>query len=636
MEIQDLTPASLGRRTDRSAGVRYGLGLLIYLLAVFLTAVLWEPLFRQVPFALFFLAAAYAAWLVGLGPSILVSALGAVTVGLSVPGGTEARVVAPLVAFAVSAGIGFLMQHRQRAVEAAAASDLLLETERARLEAIVQQMPVGVILAKAPSGELVLANAAAAEVLHHPVHLVGSVEEYRRYTGFHDDGRPYEPSEYPLARSLATGQVVDQEEMDYAGGDGVRRRIAVSSAPIRDPGGDIVGGLAVLTDLTERRRLEQQLLQSQRLESVGRLAGGVAHDFNNLLTAIIGHSALVLEQLEPEHAVRSQIEEIAHCGQQAAVLTQQLLAFSRRQVLQPLVLEPNRLIEDLAKLLRRLIGEDVALTTRLDPALGRVRADPGQVEQIIVNLAVNARDAMSGGGQLTIETSNVALDKRYTREHPEVQPGPYVLIAVSDTGVGMSKEIQAQIFEPFFTTKAIGHGTGLGLATVYGIVKQSGGSIWVYSEPGHGSTFKVYLPRVEAPADATTVGAAGEILTGTETILLVEDDAGVRRLVRSVLTTAGYTVLECQNGTEALLMSEGFGGGIALLLTDVVMPGMSGKELAAKVAARRLTVRVLYMSGYTDDAIVHHGILDAGTAFLEKPFSPAVVLRKVRAVIDAA
>ncbi len=394
--------------------------------------------------------------------------------------------------------------------------------------------------------------------------------------------------------------------------------------------------LTTTNDITEHKRLEEQLLQSQKMEAVGRLAGGIAHDFNNLLTAIIGYSQIILSGLDEGDPVRDQIGEIEKAGKRAAALTSQLLAFSRKQILQPKVLNLNAVIADIDKMLRRLIGEDIELRINLDAAIGRVKADPGQIEQIIVNLAVNARDAMPRGGKLTIETQNVYLDEPYANQHAEVQPGSYVMLAMSDTGTGMDKETQANIFEPFFTTKEKGRGTGLGLSTVYGIVKQSSGHIWVYSEPGRGTTFKIYLPLIEESAEiAETPAPIAESLRGHETILVVEDEEVVRNLACEILQINGYTVLEAADANEALLKYEQHEGAIHLMITDVVMPSISGRELAEHLTPSRPEMKVLYMSGYTDDAIVHHGVLDAGTAFLQKPFTPDALARKAREVLDA-
>ena len=384
-----------------------------------------------------------------------------------------------------------------------------------------------------------------------------------------------------------------------------------------------------------RRALEEQLEQSRKMEAVGRLAGGVAHDFNNLLTAILGYSNLVLEELEPGHPARADVEQMRRAGESAASLTQQLLAFSRKQILQPQVLELNQVVTRAESLLQRLIGEHIRLVTALDPSLDRVNADPGQLEQVIVNLAINARDAMPEGGNLTIETANVELDEAYVRQHGGSSPGAHVMLAVSDTGVGMDAETRARIFEPFFTTKRRGEGTGLGLSTVYGIVTQSGGSIQVYSEPMHGTTFKVYFPRASEPERQGAVPAPADALEGTETILLAEDQPEVRSVARAVLERYGYQVLEASHGHEALRILRAHQQKIHLLLSDVVMPSMSGPELARLVQLEEPGIRVLYASGYTDDAIVRHGVLDPGVAFLQKPFTPTALLRKIRELLDA-
>jgi signal transduction histidine kinase len=386
----------------------------------------------------------------------------------------------------------------------------------------------------------------------------------------------------------------------------------------------------------ERVQLEQQLRQSQKMEAIGSLAGGIAHDFNNLLTVINGYSELLLQTLSASDPQRDNVVQIKEAGGRAASLTRQLLAFSRRQVLEPKVLDLNAVVTNLDKMLQRLLGEDIDLAPILKPGLGRVKADPGQIEQVIMNLAVNARDAMSDGGKLTIETANADLDGQYTAQHITVPPGPHVMLAVSDTGHGMDAETQQRIFEPFFTTKGPGKGTGLGLATVYGIVKQSGGFIWVYSEPGKGTTFKIYLPRVEETALSIEPRMAlNESLRGSETVLLAEDHENVRKLVASILKSNGYTVLEASNGAEALQLCEQHPEPIHLLISDVVMPVMSGRETASKMVARHPNLKVLFFSGYTDDAIVRHGIMEAGIAYLQKPFTPNVLLRKVREVLES-
>ncbi len=456
-------------------------------------------------------------------------------------------------------------------------------------------------------------------------------------------GQPFErlvhPEDLPLALELL-GRVVrgelrpaSQFRVRTAKGD---YRVGEFSATPQLHEGRLVGILGIGRDVTERVQLEQQLRQAQKMEAVGRLAGGIAHDFNNILTAITGYADLLLEDLGATDPRRQDADEIHKAADRAAGLTRQLLAFSRQQVLQPTVLEVNKLVSDLEKMLRRLLGEDVELGTRLAPTTGRVKADPGQLEQVIMNLAVNARDAMPNGGKLTLETGNVDLDGAYAADHYPARAGPFVMLAVSDTGIGMSEETQVHMFEPFFTTKEKGKGTGLGLATVYGIIKQSGGFIWVYSEVGHGTTFKLYLPRVEELAERASqpAQAPARAARGTETVLVVEDEAPVRSVARQVLERHGYTVLEAPSAEAALDIVARYSGTIHLLLTDVVMPGLNGRELANRLAGLRPDAKVIFMSGYTDDAVTRHGVLEPGSAYVQKPFTPDAIARKVREVLD--
>jgi len=515
--------------------------------------------------------------------------------------------------------------NRARA-EQARAQEQLRQSE-ARYRTLVDGVR-DVIFALAPDGTIASLNPA-----------------FETITGFPRDewlGRPFEQlvhsDDLPLALELLSGvargepRPVNQFRIRTRKGD---YRMGEFAATPQYREGQLASILGIGRDVTERLSLEQQLRQAQKMEAVGRLAGGVAHDFNNILTAITGYADLLLEDLGTTDRRRDDIAEIRKAAERAAGLTRQLLAFSRQQVMQVRVLDLNDVVADTQNMLGRLLGEDIALVTRLDPALGAVKADPGQLEQVIMNLAVNARDAMPGGGKLTIETANAELDDTYVREHFPARPGSYVMLAVSDTGTGMSDEVQSHLFEPFFTTKEKGKGTGLGLATVYGIVKQSGGYIWVYTEPGHGTTFKIYLPRVAgAPAQRASGPKASPVGAGTETVLLAEDEAAVRAVARHALERQGYTVLEASSGEAALDLAERHSGRIHLLLTDVIMPGMNGRALALRLSELRPDLRVVYMSGYTEEAITRHGVLEPGLTYVQKPFTPEGLARKVREVLD--
>jgi nitrogen-specific signal transduction histidine kinase/CheY-like chemotaxis protein len=386
----------------------------------------------------------------------------------------------------------------------------------------------------------------------------------------------------------------------------------------------------------ERRKLEEQLRGAQRMESLGRLAGGIAHDFNNMLSAILGFASLIATRLHPQEPLRDDVEQIIRAAERAAMLTKQLLAFSRKQMLEPRVLDISNQVRLLEKMLRRLLGENLELELHLAPHLDRVKVDPTQLEQILMNLVINARDAVGEHGQVTIETANVFLDTEYARLHDGVTPGEHVMLAVADNGKGMPPQVRARAFDPFFTTKEPGKGTGLGLSTVHGIVRQSGGHIWIYSEEGHGTQVKVYFPITRESDAPSERPPAQPRLGGAETILLVEDEDLVRAFVRTALRRAGYTVLEARNGGEGLLIAEQHSGEIHLLLTDVIMPRMNGRKLAERLGAVRPGMRVLYMSGYTENTIVHQGVVDSGTFFLAKPVSPDTLLRMVRMVLDSA
>ncbi len=450
-------------------------------------------------------------------------------------------------------------------------------------------------------------------------------------------GQIVAPGSRALARAIIAAKLAGAppttDEMEIAARDGRCLALEVSARLVYQDGIP-TGVQGIARDVTDRKSLEQQLRQAQKMEAIGRLAGGVAHDFNNLLTVIKGYSALLIEDPALTAAQSRAIEQIEKSADRAASLTSQLLAFSRRQVLMPTVLDLNDVVAGMDKLLRRLIGEDVRLVTLPCPGLGQVKADRGQIEQVIMNLAVNARDAMLHGGKLMLETENVEIDENYGRQHASVQPGRYVMLAVSDNGCGMDAATQSRIFEPFFTTKGVGQGTGLGLSTVYGIVKQSGGHVWLYSEPGQGATFKIYLPRVDAPVESAVEKPRDAAPRGAETILLVEDDDDVRSLVRGILEARGYSVIEAARAAEALDLCRKHEGEIHLMLSDVVMPETGGRDLALQLAPLRPAMKVLFMSGYTDDAIVRHGVLEPGIAFLSKPFTADELSRKLRDVLE--
>jgi len=496
--------------------------------------------------------------------------------------------------------------------------------------AIFDGAPVAMLITD-DSGRLVDLNPAACELLGAPRQaLVGrGIEEFTADERDRDDGD--ESWDGLLARGRALGRV---RLLRY---DGARRDVELAASANVVPGRH----LAVLREVTERRgdahalrHTEEQLRQAQKMEAVGRLAGGVAHDFNNFLSVILSYSSLVLRELRDDDPIRADIEEVQRAGERAANLTRQLLAFGRQQMLQPRVLDLNETLAEMQNLVRRLLGEDIELTLLTSRAVGRIHADPNQIEQVVMNLAANARDSMPQGGKLSIETANVELDAEYAAAHVGVTAGSYVMLAVADTGVGMDAATRARIFEPFFTTKERGKGVGLGLSTVFGIVRQSGGQIWVYSEPGQGTTFKLYFPRTDRRPEAPKSIPPVTELRGSETVLLVEDEPQVRDIASAILRRHGYKVLEASSGGDALLVCEQYRAEIDVLLTDVVMPRMSGRQLAERLARQRPGMKVLFMSGYTDDAVVHHGVLAAGMAFVQKPVTPDLLLRKLREVLD--
>jgi len=511
---------------------------------------------------------------------------------------------------------------RKRAAEALRRSELSFRT-------VVEDAPYGIFRATL-SGQFLMVNPALEKMLAY-----GSRDELLQANLAQDIYRY--PAEHQKVNALfLQGQNLKDIEVEWKRKDGGLIKARCSGWPVKDESGAVAYLEVFAEDITEQRVLERQFRMAQKMEAVGRLSGGIAHDFNNLLGVIIGYTQVVKRSLGPNHPSYEHAEEIEKASQRAVSLTRQLLAYSRQQVLEPAILNLNTLVSDTEKMLSRLIGEDIALSLSLDPALSQVKADRGQIEQVLMNLAVNARDAMPDGGQLTIQTANVELDLAYTREHPGSKPGWYVMLAVTDTGTGMDSETLAQVFEPFFTTKERDKGTGLGLATVYGVVKQSDGYIAVESQKGKGASFKVYLPLVtQAPVAPESVPAARSF-RGWETILLAEDAEALRKLAQMFLRDNGYHVLTAADGSEAMQVAQQSSGPIHLLLTDVVMPGMNGRVLAERLAPQNPAMKVLYMSGYTDSFISGHGVLEPGTHLLHKPFTEETLTRKVREVLDAA
>ena len=527
-------------------------------------------------------------------------------------------------------------QLRAELSERTRVEDALRESE-ARFRDIFERSTVGKALT-GPDGKLLKVNQAFADMLGY------SIEEMQQLTVAEITHLDDLAEGQECLRSLLAGERMScRVEKRYKHRDGHLVYADMSATLLSNPQGAPSCVLASIVDVSERRhvegereKLEAQFRQAQRMESIGRLAGGIAHDFNNLLSVILCGTEFAMERARDDDRIRDELLEVHKAGTRAAVLTRQLLAFSRKQVLQPSFLNMNQIAAGVEKMLRRILGEDIDFVQVLAPDLGVVWADPGQVEQVLMNLVVNARDAMPDGGKLTLETSNLEVDEEYSASHLDIKPGPFVQFAVTDTGCGMDDMTKARIFEPFFTTKEIGKGTGLGLSTVYGIVKQSGGNIGVYSEPGHGTTFRIYLPRVQpAGAAAQATPAITTRTTGAETILVVEDDAAIRSIAKRILGSAGYAVLTATSAAEALLLFDSHQGKIHLLLTDVVMPQMGGRALAERMAVSHSGIKVLYMSGYTDDAIAHHGTLDPGTHFIAKPFSVADLTRKVRETLDS-
>jgi two-component system cell cycle sensor histidine kinase/response regulator CckA len=514
-------------------------------------------------------------------------------------------------------------------IERRAKAQQALQLSERRYRLLSETVPMGILLTD-KQGRIVDINKQALRMFGYGRReLIGRVietllpERLRRSHGESRSGYMKKPEVRPAGTGL---DLIARRK------DGTEFPVEIALGPLDTEEGVLVS--ATIVDITERKKLEAQLRLSQRMEAIGRLAGGVAHDFNNLLTVILGSAEMALEKLPLDRPDRRKLELIREAGSSAADLTRQLLAFSRQQMFQPRVIGLNEVVEQIEALLRRMIGENIDLAIILEPSLGYIKADAGQIEQVLINLAVNARDAMPGGGRITIEGQNVELDERYREKHQQVVPGQYVMLAVADTGCGMDYATQLRIFDPFFTTKELGKGTGLGLATVYGIVKQSGGFIWVYSELGKGTIFKIYLPRVEQFAQATKKeDPQAPVIRGCETILLAEDSESLREMTRECLDSAGYTVLEAASGAEALQKAKEFEGTIHLLFTDVVMPAMSGPELARHLAALRPGIKIIFTSGYTNEAIVRQGDISTSCEFIQKPYRPKALARKIREVL---
>ncbi|MDD2901346.1 MAG: PAS domain S-box protein [Syntrophales bacterium] len=515
----------------------------------------------------------------------------------------------------------------QKEITERKSADEALKSSEERYRSLFDGIPVG-LYRTTPDGKIVDINLALVQMLGYPdrqsLLAVNVTESY------------VHPEDRDKKKAVLEGEgIIRDFEIELRRYDGKKIWVRDSVRVVREADSGAAYYEGSMEEITEKKQLESQYRQAQKMEAVGRLAGGVAHDFNNLLTAITGYGEITLMELRRDDPLRLNVEEILRAADSATSLTQQLLAFSRKQILQPRGVNLNETLTDMQGMLQRLIGEDIELILGLEPELGTVTADPNQIEQIVMNLAVNARDVMPQGGKIILETGNVFLDEAYTQRHLEVSPGPYVMLAVSDNGLGMDEETQNHIFEPFFTTKELGKGTGLGLATVYGIVKQSGGHIWVYSEPGHGTTFKFYLPRADAAVEAVKAEKLAELPYGEETILVVEDEDALRALICRALKKFGYKTLEARHGGEALLICEEGPDPIHLMLVDVVLPQMSGPKIAARMAHLQPEMKVLFMSGYTEDAMVHHGLLDQSVPFLQKPFKPVTMVRKVREVLDA-
>ncbi|MGB0012711.1 MAG: ATP-binding protein [Candidatus Sulfotelmatobacter sp.] len=609
----------------RAPILRYGVAVLSTTLA--LIPALLLPNITESRLAVFAVAVMVSAWYGGWKPGLVATSF-ALTVSAYFSFSSEqtpAQFRSTMIRLSLFVVLAVLICWLNAALRAAQES---LRRSEMNFRSLVTNAPYGICRCDS-AGQLLDANPALLTMLGYAVtsELVG------KHLGglYSDTHRWFELADYLHSAAPFNGLIAEWKRKD-----GITILVRVSGRAVCNDERKTAFELFA-EDVTERRALEQQLQQSQKMEAIGRLAGGIAHDFNNLLMVISGYSEFLLDRLGPDPALRGPAQEIAGASQRASSLTRQLLAFSRKQMLAPKILDLNGVVTENLKMLTRVIGEDIDLVMVPAPSLGAVRADAGQIDQVIMNLAVNARDAMPSGGKLTIETSNVSLDEEYARFHAPLRPGDYVMLAISDTGLGMDSETQSHIFEPFFTTKGP-KGTGLGLSTVYGIVKQSGGYIWVNSEPGKGTSFKIYLPRIAERAEPAQVVASNESAftePGTETILLAEDEANLRYLARQFLEKQGYKVIEAADGAVAMQIAVAHEGVIHLLLTDVIMPGMNGRELAQRISEIRPQTKVLYMSGYTENVIGHNGTLDAGVRLLQKPFTLRDLKSKVREVLDS-
>jgi PAS domain S-box-containing protein len=609
----------------RAPILRYGVAVLSTTLA--LIPALLLPNITESRLAVFAVAVMVSAWYGGWKPGLVATSF-ALTVSAYFSFSSEqtpAQFRSTMIRLSLFVVLAALICWLNAALRAAQES---LRRSEMNFRSLVTNAPYGICRCDS-AGQLLDANPALLTMLGYS----STSELVGKHLGglYSDTHRWFELADYLRSAAPFNGLIAEWKRKD-----GITILVRVSGRAVCNDERKTAFELFA-EDVTERRALEQQLQQSQKMEAIGRLAGGIAHDFNNLLMVISGYSEFLLDRLGPDPALRGPAQEIAGASQRASSLTRQLLAFSRKQMLAPKILDLNGVVTENLKMLTRVIGEDIDLVMVPAPSLGAVRADAGQIDQVIMNLAVNARDAMPSGGKLTIETSNVSLDEEYARFHAPLRPGDYVMLAISDTGLGMDSETQSHIFEPFFTTKGP-KGTGLGLSTVYGIVKQSGGYIWVNSEPGKGTSFKIYLPRIAERAEPAQIVASNEsafIEPGTETILLAEDEANLRYLARQFLEKQGYKVIEAADGAVAMQIAVAHEGVIHLLLTDVIMPGMNGRELAQRISEIRPQTKVLYMSGYTENVIGHNGTLDAGVRLLQKPFTLRDLKSKVREVLDS-